>query len=671
MANNDQNMLQELTAVSTIAEHDIAMFTSDELYTLGTYIPEMSRVKPSEKVVAYYQSRRFSAQDRMFILAYRTKKLNGTIVPPHQIEEAVHARKGEYMWGPESLTITYPGKAPEVIYRQPIQVVEPLHQVKLQIVSVWVSTFFDIQQGCITQVGDTEMWKSAWGHDSCSFDPSGLPILKGAFEALCKKDSSWEDIQKPPRRTIQGPEFVHWVTLLLDRAGESYLDLCHVLATHCTRAVIMERKNGYLVPKSFRAGPDGVPLHPNVRSISHWNDAPKLTAAIQAWRARNDRKFIMLMGPLNPRMLFKNHTTPSLIFAYKAMQEGELIRGGVTRGLGALTQGRDFSGPSAEGTRIAIVQVSIVYPLLARGELVDLDLPLGQLNRVFATFKSYKLLQNDQLRFVLSKKDMLNAPKFMVAHCCDSRRSDAINVWIGGAAPPTLRVADAEKRETVTAQAEQYFRDKKYEPAKRFIMHCSVYCRFFFETGFVFKGPNVDRFGAFWTSESYLDVAGRGPFMEGEPREFLVRPSTTTANANPIGAMMTSTSKSVDQSVSASINDVRRIPLVKYETIDQLFTDVILANKEKCQFFLAPRIYYHPWSNILRPPPDEMMMVLQEGEWNLVNIAEYPVEPVQRKVIEAPIDDNPGGVQAVDQQPTAGADINDQAGQDDNGNVLG
>jgi len=323
----------------------------------------------------------------------------------------------------------------------------------------------------------------------------------------------------------------------------------------------------------------------------------------------------MIAQGMKTTVAFWKPQNATLLIAYKAMMAGRSLRGGGSRGGAVLFDGAGYAGIQSEMMKLAIQSVSISVALLKKEMRVDLKIGVGQMAPVYTSLLAWGLL-SERFKFLVDITDYRKVPKTLIPYVTVAHREDAIFLWVSTVSPPTLKVTAPDLQNSdLVATADEVFLRAHIVIAKRYVYVGPVYSEQQWRNSYVYKHPVPPiEFCAIVSSEENLGIACSGEIDPGETGE--------------------------------CEEGIRIRPLLKISYSEHM-SAVVRANLDSVTWFLCPKERYNSWVNMIRGPPRNMMVTLEQGEWNVVEWNEYH-EPKTVMDKHAPIEEETDGTQALE-----------------------
>jgi len=572
--------LQQSVARRVWTDVNLNQFTPRQIRALAGFTEGISA--PLEPLLMrFLQENIPTVKDKQYAYEYAHKKEQGTVLQAGALEEAAVQHHGTVRYTDENV---YFSKANGEIEVFPMSIVPlPTEGRPRPGLSILVGTFGNFCK-CVGTTFElnvkVNVLQTVWASDAAVLKPAAVIGLVDILKDTVLKSEIWQGMSLIQKQNLTGARWVSFLmTFFAECSWGDYFSVHTWLALNffkCFRKGRLDRPYQHVLEdgKVERTIPAAA------LTIIQKADAKKLSdgarAGAQVVRDILHCDPIVVRGPLDPTHTFIDPSSPTFEKAYKAMQKGDVIRGGDNAGGSILADAFGYSGFVTPLTKGLVLTTALSLFLSSKVSELDIqcdsigDVPI--IHQSLANFAP-RIENRCDVRYIVMLKSLNDVHADYKGRCLTSFRAGSHRLYVSKRVVPS-----GKKAEDILEKAEEELHTLVEKSA---------------------KGETFTYFGPAFGSTPFR--AGRYLYKFGVPSSFRAIISTQPELAL-YGAHVSKDGRTLSPVITS-------LPCIK--TPDEWYAMVIRANAWKNGYFLRACRQYSPISNLLTPPTKGVKFTLR------------------------------------------------------------
>lgn len=560
----------------------LSAFTPKQLRALANYVLGVTAPLEKDLQKFYNEHPPRSDKDRSAALEYAGRKETGDVMKSGSLEESAMQRGGYVRYSEESVWIHKAAGEIETYYNAVVPIAMAGKQARqglFALASIFAA-LIKVDGDMLAFNVPPSIWEKHWGGKEMVVRPAQVYHALSLLENTFKSYDKWNTLMLSTKQSLTD---VRWVSFLVDFFNTClWTDYfaCHsILAYEFLKIFRRDTQGRY----KLQMVSDGIKKVPFVAAESYIYLSKSITAkmpeatqkAADEVRGLLGRTPVVLLGPFSTKHRAVDPSDADFAKARKAMESGNIIRGGESSGSSVLANSVGFSGLVTKLTKHTLMMISTILSVARTRSVVDIYTEsIGPIPVVYQSvvnaLQTRKFVHSFDMRFIVSYADASKvAPEYQNCVATNYRKG-AHRIWISNKTIPS----DKGVNKVLEKTAEMFAG---------------------LGDDFTFYGPV---FGSFPFSMQSMHV-----FSHGWPSDF--KGFVSTEIKNLVGA-------NVDKKGASTIVEV---PCRTFDSESMWYAEVIYSNIKKNGYFLRPCRRYSPISNLMTPPSKGVTFVVKDATY--------------------------------------------------------
>lgn len=572
-----------ITDKSQFTEAEVAGWSAQKLRMMGQYFPGVTSITP--ELSAWLGSRTMKDADRDFFNVLSGRVEEGKKVGLGQYEELLFPKNGWAFYKPDCTILNFSDGTTTTVDSNPIPVPPEIAARKfVQPLACIVGAMFDVQGGQVISVVNFQTWRERFKSKNVAINVNGFSRCRTAVSEVLKSHPSWGTLLKESW-TLKGLNFdQYFMEAASFCSWEDYFGIHSTFATSFIRfGKVLKQGEGdsartLVVRDTWTDDTGQMKEFVEKGSVIVVSKEGLTGDVLKGWEAFFHKsggiKPMMLVGPFPTTHNFSNPTDASLEEAVKANLTGNAFRGGDSRGIGAMVSSIGYSGGQSYNTRRRVSLISIALGLVMQNKAVEISCSVSDVVQIRASMKHFAPTSDFSLLCSVDDYAKLNEKDLSCVTFTPTRSRIGVRYSVEGV--PTVP-SDSRAQTVFDAKTKQWI-DRCYAYHDKFVVVLPIVSAKFFGKNKVKKDEKIE--------EEDFSV-----FVLREPWDFV-----------GIFTNLGDGSSALKEAYADKPDQVLYRDFVRMESFVGWCSAVIRANGAMNSWFLRPRVFFNPVSNLIKSP---------------------------------------------------------------------
>lgn len=562
-------------------EVNLNQFTPRQIRALASFTEGMSAaLEPAlEQFRKAYPP---TVRDKQFAQEFAYKKEKGSVLQAGLLEEAAIQHHGTVRYSDENV---YFSKANGEIEVFPMSIIPlPTEGRPRPGLSIVVGTFGNFCK-CVGPTFElnvkVNVLQTVWASEASVLRPAAVIGLLDLLKNTIQGSDVWAGMSLIQKQSLTGARWVSFLmTFFAECSWGDYFSVHTWLALNFFKCF---RKGNFSKPYQHILDDGKVErtIPAKALVIIQKSDASKLSegAKVGAKVVRDilGRDPIVVRGPLDSAHVFVDPLNPTFDKAYKAMQKGDVVRGGDNAGGSILADALGFSGFVTPVTKGLVLTTALALFLTSKVPELDIqcdsigDVPL--VHQSIVNFRD-RITNRCDVRYVVMLKSLNDVHKDYKGQCLTAFRAGSHRLYVSKRVIPS-----GKKTDEIVEKAEEELHTLSEKTEQ--------------------KGESFTYYGPAYGMTPFR--SGRYLYKFGVPSSFRAIVSTFP-DLGLYGAHVSKDGRALEPIITD-------LPCIT--TPEKWYETVIRANSFKNAYFLRAARQYSPISNLLTPPTKGVKFTLR------------------------------------------------------------